>query len=58
MENNVVKKFMRFCNAQPKCETCPLYSDNGSFCTLPWNTINEEQWKIIKSIIDEEETND
>lgn len=53
MENDVSKKFMRFCKAQPKCETCPLYSDNGPFCTLPWNTINEEQWKTIKSIIDD-----
>lgn len=60
MENDVIKKFKCFCNAQPKCEKCPLYSDNGSFCTFwttkPWSTINEEQRKIIKSIIYDEET--
>lgn len=55
MENNVIKKFMRFCDAQPMCEACPLYSDNVAFCNLPWSKMNEEQWKTIKSIIDDEE---
>ena len=55
--NNVTKKFMRFCDAQPKCEKCPLYYSSGPFCGLPWDKISEEQWKTIKSIINDEEIN-